>query len=44
MCDPAAIHGLIEWNRRGTMAAEHHLYKLVPTQILLATCIDDGSG
>jgi asparagine synthase (glutamine-hydrolysing) len=42
-CDPAAIRNLIDRNRHGAMAAEHHLYKLVSTQMWLSTCID-GSG
>lgn len=39
-CDPAAVRNLIERNRRGVMGAEHHLYKLVSTQMWLATCIE----
>jgi asparagine synthase (glutamine-hydrolysing) len=42
-CEPKKIKNLIERNRRGVMAAEHHLYKLVSTQIWLSTCID-GAG
>lgn len=40
-CDPAKIRQLIERNRQGTMAAEHHLYKLVSTQIWLNECIEE---
>lgn len=43
-CDPAAVRGLIERNRRGVMGAEHHLYKLLSTQMWLATCIERGEG
>lgn len=39
-CEPAAIRNLIERNRRGVMGAGHHLYKLVSTQMWLATCIE----
>ena len=42
-CDPKGIRELIERNRNGAMAAEHHLYKLVSTQMWLSTCID-GEG
>lgn len=38
-CDPNKIQRLIEQNRQGAMAAEHHLYKLVATQIWLAECL-----
>jgi asparagine synthase (glutamine-hydrolysing) len=39
-CDPDKIKTLIEQNRRGVMAAEHHLYKLVSTQLWLSECIE----
>jgi asparagine synthase (glutamine-hydrolysing) len=39
-CDPVAVRALIERHRRGVMGAEHHLYKLVSTQMWLATCIE----
>jgi len=39
-CDPAKIRRLIEQNRQGVMAAEHHLYKLVSTQLWLSECIE----
>jgi asparagine synthase (glutamine-hydrolysing) len=42
-CDPEGVQRLIEQNRRGVMAAEHHLYKLLSTQIWLNQCIT-GSG
>lgn len=38
-CDPNKIQRLIEQNRQGAMAAEHHLYKLVTTQIWLTECL-----
>lgn len=41
-CDPEKIHRLIEQSRRGVMAAEHHLYKLVSTQLWLSECIEGG--
>ncbi len=39
-CDPAKIRSLIEKNRQGAIAAEHHLYKLVSTQLWLNECIE----
>lgn len=39
-CDPDKIKILIEQNRQGVMAAEHHLYKLVSTQLWLSECIE----
>lgn len=39
-CDPEKIKILIEQNRQGVMAAEHHLYKLVSTQLWLSECIE----
>ena len=41
-CDPRKIRKLIEQNLQGVMAAEHHLYKLVSTQIWLSECIEGG--
>ncbi len=38
-CDPGKIRRLIGQNRQGVMAAEHHLYKLVSTQLWLNECI-----
>lgn len=38
-CDPGKMRRLIEQNRQGVMAAEHHLYKLVSTQLWLSECI-----
>ena len=43
-CDPTAVRNLIERNRRGVMGADHHLYKLVSTQVWLATCIERGGS
>lgn len=40
-CDPGKIRRLMERNRRGVIGAEHHLYKLVSTQIWLNECIDN---
>lgn len=37
-CAPARIRNLIRQNRRGVISAEHHLYKLVSTQIWLEEC------
>lgn len=39
-CDPQKIRRLIEQNRRGVLSAEHHLYKLVSTQLWLSVCIE----
>lgn len=39
-CDPDKIRRLIEQNRQGIIAAEHHLYKLVSTQLWLSECIE----
>ncbi len=39
-CDPKKINYLIEQNRQGAIAAEHHLYKLVSTQLWLNECIE----
>lgn len=41
-CEPRAVKDLIERNRRGEMGAEHHLYKLLSTQMWLDTCIEGG--
>jgi len=38
-CDPGKIKRLIEQNRKGVMAAEHHVYKLVTTQLWLRECV-----
>lgn len=43
-CDPRAVKELIERNRRGVMGAEHHLYKLMSTQMWLDTCIEGASA
>lgn len=42
-CDPRKIKRLIEQNRKGVMASEHHLYKLLSTQLWLDQCIQ-GRG
>ena len=38
-CDPDKIRRLIEQNRQGVISAEHHLYKLLSTQLWLDECI-----
>jgi asparagine synthase (glutamine-hydrolysing) len=38
-CDPSKIRRLLEQNRKGVLAAEHHLYKLLSTQLWLNGCI-----
>lgn len=40
-CDSGKIRRLIEQNRHGVMAAEHHLYKLLTTRIWLMECLGD---
>lgn len=42
-CDKSKVRRLIEQNARGVLAAEHHLYKLVSTQLWLNECIE-GKG
>ena len=42
-CDPSKIKRLIEQNRQDVMASEHHLYKLLSTQLWLDQCIQ-GRG
>jgi len=42
-CDPVKIKRLIEQNKKGVLASEHHLYKLLSTQIWLEQCIQ-GDG
>jgi asparagine synthase (glutamine-hydrolysing) len=39
-CDPVKIRSLIERNRQGAMAADHHLYKLLSTHLWISECID----
>jgi asparagine synthase (glutamine-hydrolysing) len=39
-CDPEKIRRLIRQNRRGAMSAEHHLYKLLSTQLWLDQCFE----
>jgi len=38
-CDGKKIRNLIQQNRAGAMAAEHHLYKLLSTQLWLQECL-----
>lgn len=38
-CDGRKIRNLIQQNRAGVMAAEHHLYKLLSTQLWLKECL-----
>lgn len=42
-CDKNKVRHLIDQNSQGVMAAEHHLYKLVSTQLWLNECIE-GKG
>lgn len=42
-CDKSKVRRLIEQNARGVIAAEHHLYKLVSTQLWVNQCIE-GKG
>lgn len=42
-CDPKAIKRLIKQSRHGALAADHHLYKLVTTQIWLDVCINGNA-
>ncbi len=39
-CDPKKIRNLIQRHRDGSVVAEHHLYKLLSTQIWLRECLD----
>ena len=41
-CNPIAIKRLIEKNRRGFWGSEHHLYKLVSTQVWISKCIEQA--
>lgn len=38
-CDGAKIKNLMRQNREGVLAAEHHLYKLLSTQLWLQECL-----
>lgn len=38
-CDGQKIKNLIQQNRAGTLAAEHHLYKLLSTQLWMQECL-----
>jgi asparagine synthase (glutamine-hydrolysing) len=38
-CDPEKVRRLVEQNRRGVMSADHHLYKLLSSQMWLKECI-----
>lgn len=40
-CDPHKIKRLIQKNRQGTLAAEHHLYKLFSTRLWLKECLGE---
>lgn len=42
-CDPHKIQRLIKQNQKGVLAAEHHLYKLLSTQLWLDQCISRGN-
>lgn len=39
-CDPVKVRRLIERHRRGAMASEHHLYKLLSTKVWLEECLN----
>jgi asparagine synthase (glutamine-hydrolysing) len=43
-CDPARLARLFELNRRGVMGSEHHLYKIVSTQIWMDRCLNPSGG
>jgi len=38
-CDPERIKELIEGQRRGLTGSEHHLYKLLSTQVWIDRCL-----
>jgi asparagine synthase (glutamine-hydrolysing) len=38
-CDGAKIKNLIQQNREGVLGAEHHLYKLLSTQLWIKECL-----
>jgi asparagine synthase (glutamine-hydrolysing) len=38
-CDPVRLARLFEFNRKGVMGSEHHLYKLVSTQMWMDRCL-----
>jgi asparagine synthase (glutamine-hydrolysing) len=42
-CDPQRIRRLIAQNRAGEMTANHHLYKLLSTQLWIQECIQKGA-
>lgn len=39
-CDPVKVRNLIERQRGGAMASEHHLYKLLSTRVWLKECLN----
>jgi Asparagine synthase len=42
-CEPARLANIFERQRRGAIAAEHHLYKIISTQMWIDRCIlSDG--
>ena len=43
-CDPARLARLFELNRRGVMGSEHHLYKIVSTQMWMDRCLNPSGG
>ncbi len=43
-CDPDKTRRLIERNRQGVLGAEHHLYKMLSTQLWLTECIGGGGS
>lgn len=38
-CNPSQLAGLFERQRQGTLGSEHHLYKIVSTQIWMDRCL-----
>jgi len=43
-CDPARLVRLFELNRHGVIGTEHHLYKIVSTQMWIDRCLDPVGG
>lgn len=39
-CEPDKVRRLIERHQQGVMASEHHLYKLLSTQVWLGECLN----
>lgn len=43
-CDPLRLARLFELNRRGVIGTEHHLYKIVSTQMWIDHCLNSAGG